>query len=177
MVAGRGNTKERGYGDLYNGAHRPLCNHAFCLHHQEDYWPLIVLAIIVSWMQSCENNLFIRCFYKLSSWMLRGAAPRSSHSAGASYQLIGMNYWLHNWFFISNKGWQGDQFHKLAISQDVFISKGETLKGPHWQLGPHLATSGVGGWSKVVTQVTEEINIDAAWRLKGEFKWLRNGAI
>jgi len=32
---------------------------------------------------------------------------------------------------------------------------------PHWQWGPHLATSGVGGWRMVVPEVTEEINIGA----------------
>lgn len=100
MDAGRGNTKERGYGDLYNGAYCPLRNHAFCLYHQEDYWPLIVLAIIVSGLKSCENNLFIRCFYKLSSWMLRGAAPSSSNSAGCilpvdRHELLALQFVLH----------------------------------------------------------------------------------
>jgi hypothetical protein len=44
MIAGRGDSEKRRHGDVYIGAHCPLCSHADYLRPEKIHWTLTALV-------------------------------------------------------------------------------------------------------------------------------------
>lgn len=55
MIAGRGDPEKRRHGDVYIGAHCPLCSHADHLRPEKNYWTLT--ALVSRWTSYASNFL------------------------------------------------------------------------------------------------------------------------